>query len=81
MDNIATMDILSKSTSIVCEKCGNQTFRESLLLRRVSRLITGEAKDGILPIPVFACTKCGHINKEFIPSILHNESDENNQLI
>ena len=29
--------------------------------------MTGTAQDALLPIPVFACSKCGHVNEEFLP--------------
>lgn len=37
------------------------------MLRKVSRILMGDTKDGVLPIPVFTCSKCGHVNKEFLP--------------
>ena len=58
---------LEKTLPMVCENCGNSTFQEALLLRKVSKFLTASAKDSILPIPTFVCTKCSHINKEFIP--------------
>jgi hypothetical protein len=29
-------------------------------------------QDGIIPIPVFACQKCGHVNEKFLPAELKN---------
>ena len=26
-------------------------------------------QDALIPIPVFACGKCGHVNKEFLPAL------------
>lgn len=67
IENLNAADMLSKTTPVKCEECGNTVFTEGVVLRRVSRILTGDSKDGILPIPVFACTKCGHVNKEFLP--------------
>jgi len=61
---------LDKTTGIVCEECGNQTFQEGLLIRKASKFLTGTAQDAIIPIPTFACTKCGHVNNEFFPQEL-----------
>lgn len=58
---------LKDSTGIKCEECGSQLFKETYLLRRVSRLLTGENSDAVQPIPVFCCAKCHHINSEFKP--------------
>lgn len=69
--------MLSNTTPIVCEECGNQVFTEGTMLRRVSRILLGDSKDGILPIPVFTCSKCGHVNKEFLPKgIPENKPEE-----
>jgi uncharacterized Zn finger protein len=61
---------LSKTLPIVCEKCGSQTFQESILIRKASKFITGTAQDAIIPIPTFTCTQCGHANEEFLPTDL-----------
>lgn len=58
---------LEKTLPMLCEACGNSTFQEALLLRKVSKFLTASAKDSILPIPTFICTKCSHVNAEFIP--------------
>ena len=42
----------SKTTQIKCEACDSSTFKQTLLLRKMSAL-------------VFGCEKCGHVNKEF----------------
>jgi uncharacterized Zn finger protein len=64
---------LTKTTPIVCEKCGNQTFTEAVILREVSKFLTGQPQDGIIPIPVFACNSCGHINEKFMPPELKQD--------
>lgn len=58
---------LKDTTPIACEECGNEVFQEGVFLRKVSRFMTGTAQDALLPIPVFACSKCGHVNEEFMP--------------
>lgn len=58
---------LDKTTSIVCDECGNETFTQVLLLRKASKFLTGTAQDALMPIPTFACAKCNHVNEEFQP--------------
>ena len=58
---------LEDTTEITCDKCNNNTFHEAVVLRSISRFITGTAQDGMMPIPVFACDKCGHVNDRFMP--------------
>ena len=50
---------LDKTTELVCDECGNPAFQEVVLLRKASRFITGTSQDAMVPIPVFACSKCG----------------------
>lgn len=62
------MNVSLKDTlPIVCEECGNSVFTEGVFLRKISRFVTGTAQDALMPIPVFACSKCGHVNEEFMP--------------
>lgn len=61
---------LKKTTGVICEECSNESFQEALLLRKISRFITGDTQDGIIPVPTFVCSKCGHVNKDFYPKDL-----------
>ena len=55
----------SKTTECKCESCGNPTFKQTLLLRKLSALVSPTGQETIIPMQVFACEKCGHVNKEF----------------
>ena len=55
----------SKTSEIKCEKCGNCTFKQTLLRRKMSALVSPNGQETIIPMAVFACEKCGHVNKEF----------------
>ena len=55
----------SKTTEIKCEACGGQTFKQTLLMRKMSALVAPGGQETIIPMAVFACEKCGHVNKEF----------------
>lgn len=61
---------ITQTTAEVCENCNGEAFRDALLLRKVSALLTETGKEGYLPIQVFACVKCGHVNNHFIPTEL-----------
>jgi uncharacterized Zn finger protein len=62
-----TMD---KTTPITCEECGCETFTQITFLREVSKFIAGTDQDALIPIPSFACTKCGYVNEKFQPKNL-----------
>ena len=61
------MPDLSTATDIICENCGNMTFQEVLLMKKVSALVSPNGKEGIVPIPTFSCVACGYVNKMFRP--------------
>jgi len=65
------LDISKNSTEVKCENltCLSDTFVEVMYIRKISKLLTGAQKDSYMPIPTFQCSRCGHINKEFIPSL------------
>ena len=55
----------SKTSQIKCEACEGSTFKQTLLLRKMSALVAPGGQETIIPMQVFACEKCGHVNKEF----------------
>jgi len=61
-----SMDI-SKTTGIICNCCDCEYFRESYILRKASKLMTGSTQDSIIPIPVMRCDDCGNVNEMFKP--------------
>lgn len=58
---------LSQTEPIVCEKCQNQVFFPGVMLRKVSKFISPNGQDSLIPMQVFACSKCGHVNQDFLP--------------
>lgn len=60
----------SKTSEIKCEVCLNDTFEQTLLLRKLSALVSPTNQETIIPMAVFACQKCGHVNGEFRQSEL-----------
>lgn len=63
---------LSKTTAILSED-GNQIFSQGIILRKVSRFITGTPQDGTIPIEIFYDVKTGKILKESLPPQLWSE--------
>ena len=56
---------ISKTSAVKCEKCENPTFKQSLLIRKMSALVSPNGQETLVPVQVFACEKCGHVNSEF----------------
>ena len=64
--DMSSMNVdLSKAKTMKCEKCENPTFKQSLMLHRLSALVSPNGQETIVPAAVFACEKCGHVNSEF----------------
>jgi hypothetical protein len=66
---------LNKTVAFECDECQNQVFIQGVLLRKASKFLTGTAQDAVVPIPIFACSKCGHVNQEFIPKELQTPTE------
>jgi len=58
---------INQTTPVICEECNHTLFEQVLHIRKASGLLTGTGKPSYIPIPVFACQKCGHVNIEFQP--------------
>ena len=56
----------SQTTAEVCEKCENDTFQQVYRMRKLSALLSPAGKESMIPIQIFACAKCGNINKGFL---------------
>jgi len=57
----------SQTTAEVCEECQNDTFTQVYKIRTLSALLSPTGEEAKIPIQVFACVKCSHINKGFLP--------------
>ena len=58
---------MSQTTAQTCESCKNDTFIQVFKMRKLSALLSPAGQESMIPIQVFACAKCGHINKGFLP--------------
>ena len=61
LDNID----LSHATDIICENCEGVGFKQTMMLKKLSPLVSPNGQEAIIPVGVFACESCGHVNKEF----------------
>ena len=59
----------SQTTAEVCEneKCKNETFIQVFRVRKLSALLSPMGEETMIPVKTFACSKCGHVNKGFLP--------------
>jgi uncharacterized Zn finger protein len=76
---VTPQDIIN-SKNVKCERCdqnGNhsETFQNLFIIKKVSALLSPNGKELHVPIPVFACAECGHVNSEFMPDSLQSPLD------
>ena len=65
---------ISQTTAEVCEACENNTFVQVYQMRTLSALLSPTGQETKIPIQMFACHKCGHINKSFLPKEETNDT-------
>jgi len=51
-------------------------FKEVVIIKRVSKILTATPKDTDVPFPTYMCDKCGHVNNEFNPFAIEAEDDK-----
>jgi hypothetical protein len=71
--NAPQMNIDLKNTTAVISEEGNQIFAEGVILRKVSKFVSGTAEDGIMPIPVFYDVATGKVVTETLPKDIRDE--------
>ena len=57
----------SETSPVVCDKYGNEDFTQIFKIRKISALLSPNGMEGQLPVALFSCTKCGHVNEDFLP--------------
>jgi len=72
MNNLTQAQIDS-AKNLKCEKCNSETFEQIFVIKQISRLITGGAKDMFAPVPIFSCYHCKHVNQLFADELKINQ--------
>ena len=60
---------LSQAKEMICtnEECEGTVFIQGTKFLTLSRLITGQPKDAIIPLEIYLCGDCGEINEALLP--------------
>ena len=58
---------ITQTTPIICDECSCEYFTQVTLMRKLSALLSPTGQPTLIPIPVYACHKCGHVNEDFQP--------------
>ncbi len=60
---------LSTAENIKCENCENETFVPTFVIKYISALMSPSGQDTMIPIQLFKCSKCDHINEKFLEGL------------
>jgi hypothetical protein len=63
---------LNDARDMNCD-CGNNTFMPGFRFKKMSKLVTGQAQDAIIPIEMYLCTQCGKALQELLPLELRDK--------
>lgn len=58
---------IKNAKTVKCQSCGGTVFKNVFVIKQISALVSPNGQEINAPIPTFACTKCDHINKNFLP--------------
>ena len=76
MQNLQPKIDINQTFPVECEKCNGMYFEEALHIRKASGILTGTGQLSYIPIPVFKCISCSHINSEFLPKEIKSLSKD-----
>tara|TARA_R100001015_G_C4429373_1_gene27116 strand:- start:39 stop:290 length:252 start_codon:yes stop_codon:yes gene_type:complete len=60
---------------ITCDKCGSQCFQPVFLFKKLSAVLSPTGVENIIPMQLYRCADCGHINEAFLPKDVEIKSE------
>lgn len=61
--------LIRTAEDVKCDECSATNFINIYRIRKVSGLMSGSGRDMVVPVPVYACADCGHVNEKFLKSV------------
>ena len=55
--------------NITCDNCENESFVPVFIIKNISALMSPTGKETMVPIQLFKCSKCGHVNERFLEGL------------
>ena len=62
-----TCRLMTRPTLSHAKSAEGEVFVPAFLLRKVSALMSPTGKETVLPLQLFACANCNHINEDMLP--------------
>ena len=60
---------LNNVDNIKCDECESETFTPVFVIKHISALMSPTGQETMVPIQLFKCSKCGHINERFLEGL------------
>jgi len=60
---------------ILCEKCESQCFEPTYLFKKLSAVLSPTGQENIIPMQLYRCAECKHINEMFLPNDVELKSE------
>ena len=57
---------LKEAPNVECDMCQNAHFEPAFIIKQVPALMSPTGKEALVPVQVFKCGKCDHINELFL---------------
>ena len=57
---------LQDAVDVECEMCQNTHFVPAFIIKKIPAFVSPTGQETMVPIQVFKCDKCNHINKPFL---------------
>ena len=63
---------------VVCDKCQSQCFEPTYLFKSLSAVMSPTGQQTMVPLQIYRCADCGHINDIFMPKKAGLGNGQNN---
>jgi|TARA_R100000951_G_scaffold111562_2_gene110726 hypothetical protein len=60
---------LKDTSDLGCEQCGHKLFTQLMMFKQLSAVMSPTGEETLIPVQVFACNSCGHVNEQFLPPV------------
>ena len=60
---------LKNVKNLECDECQSQTFEPAFMIKHISALMSPNGQETLMPVQLFKCTECGHINEKFLEGL------------
>ena len=70
----------SQAQDFNCSHCGGEYFIPAVIIKKFSKLVTGTAKDAVIPADILLCGNCGKPVDELIPAEIRKAKQDKEEV-